>query len=92
VSFRAVFIALVIGTALLVAADTINWYRPRIVSEQPTAELVRASGKCAECHANLQYLVLLAFLGLWVLDRHVPASDAQRRSDAPSLALQQTDS
>jgi hydroxylamine dehydrogenase len=58
VSFRAVFIALVIGTALLVAAYTINWYRPRIVTEQPTAELVRASGKCAECHANLQYSVV----------------------------------
>jgi hypothetical protein len=53
-----VFIALVIGTALLVAAYTINWYRPRIVTEQPTAEFVRASGKCAECHANLQYSVV----------------------------------
>lgn len=37
-------------------------------------------------------LVFLAFLGLWVLDRHVQASDAQRRSNAPPLALQQTDS
>jgi hypothetical protein len=57
-SFRAVFIALVIGTALLVAAYMINWYRPHIVTEQPTAALVRASGKCAECHANLQYSVV----------------------------------
>jgi hydroxylamine dehydrogenase len=57
-SFRAVFIALVIGTTLLVAAYMINWYRPRIVTEQPTAELVRASGKCAECHANLQYAIV----------------------------------
>jgi hypothetical protein len=32
-------------------------------------------------------LVLLAFLGLWVLDRHVPASDAQQRSDAPLSSL-----
>src|SRR5690348_1016256 len=55
VSFRSVFIAVVIGTALLVGAFMLNWYRPRIVTEQPTAELVRASGKCAECHANLQY-------------------------------------
>jgi hydroxylamine dehydrogenase len=57
-SFRAVFIALVIGTALLVAAYVLNGYRPRIVTEQPTAELVRASGKCAECHANLQYSIV----------------------------------
>lgn len=57
-SFRAVFIALVIGTALIVAAWMINWFRPRQVTEQPTAALVRASGKCAECHANLQYSVV----------------------------------
>lgn len=37
-------------------------------------------------------LVLLALLGLWILDRHLPTSDTQRRSDAPPLALQQTDS
>ncbi len=57
-SFRAVFIALVIGVSLVAAAYTINWYRPRIVTEQPTASLVRASGKCAECHANLQYSIV----------------------------------
>src|SRR3954452_24306775 len=57
-SFRSVFIALVIGTALLVGAYMINWYRPRIVTQQPSAALIRASGKCAECHANLQYSVV----------------------------------
>jgi hypothetical protein len=57
-SFRCVFIALVIGTALLVAAYMLNWYRPRLVTEQPTAELVRASGKCAECHMNLQFSIV----------------------------------
>ena len=57
-SFRSVFVAVVIGTALLVGAFMLNWYRPRIVTEQPTAELIRASGKCAECHANLQYSVV----------------------------------
>jgi len=40
----------------------------------------------------LPNLVLLAFLGLWILGRHVPESDAQRRSNASPLALQQTDS
>jgi hypothetical protein len=57
-AFREVFIALVIGTALLVGAYVLNWYRPRLVTEQPTAELVRASGKCAECHSNLQYSIV----------------------------------
>jgi hydroxylamine dehydrogenase len=58
VSFRSVFVAVVIGTALLVGAFMLNRYRPQIVTEQPTADLVRASGKCAECHANLQYSVV----------------------------------
>jgi hypothetical protein len=58
VSFRSVVIAVVIGTALLVAAYMVNWYRPRLVTEQPTAALIRASGKCAECHANQQYAIV----------------------------------
>jgi hydroxylamine dehydrogenase len=57
-AFRSVFIALVIGTALLVAAFMINWYRPRGVTDQPSPALVRASGKCAECHANMQFSVV----------------------------------
>lgn len=50
--FRNVFIAVVIGTASLVAAFMINAYRPPAVIDQPTASFVRASGKCAECHSN----------------------------------------
>jgi hydroxylamine dehydrogenase len=53
VAFRSVFIAVVIGTALLVAAFRLNSYRPRVVTEQPGAALIRASGKCAECHLDL---------------------------------------
>ena len=56
--FRNVFIAVVIGTALLVAAFMINKYRPPVVTEQPTASLIRASGKVAECHSNQQYSVV----------------------------------
>jgi hydroxylamine dehydrogenase len=57
-SSRGVFIAVVIGTALLVAGFMVNWYRPKVVTEQPTAALIRASGKCAECHLNQQYSVV----------------------------------
>ena len=39
-NFRSVFVALVIGTALLVAAFLLNWYRPRFVTEQPSAVVV----------------------------------------------------
>lgn len=49
-SFRGVFITVVLGTALVVAAFMVNSRRPRSDVNQPTATLVRATGKCAECH------------------------------------------
>ena len=57
-NFRAVFIAIVIATGLIVSAYLINSRRPRVVVEQPNPDLVRASGKCAECHRNLQYSIV----------------------------------
>ena len=50
-SFRSVFLAVVIAFALVLAALLINRARPAAETEQPRAELVRATGKCAECHA-----------------------------------------
>ena len=49
-NFRNVFIAIVLATGLIVAAYLVNSKRPRVVVEQPSAALVSASGKCAECH------------------------------------------
>ncbi len=49
-SFRGVFITVFLGTALIVAAFLVNGRRPRVETAQPTAALVRATGKCAECH------------------------------------------
>jgi hydroxylamine dehydrogenase len=57
-SFRGVFIAVVLGTGLVIAALVLNQYRPKAVTQQPTASLIRASGKCAACHTNLQYSVV----------------------------------
>jgi len=50
VSFRSVFIAVLLSTALIAAALIINSRRPAVDTAQPTAALVKASGKCAECH------------------------------------------
>ncbi len=79
-SFRSVFVAVVLGTALLVGAFLVNGYRPRVVTEQPTADLIRASGKCAECHANLHYSVVHEYelsrhakKGVNCLECHQPA-------------------
>jgi hydroxylamine dehydrogenase len=49
-SFRAVFVAVVISAALVVAAFVINSRRPLVEQLQPTPALARSVGKCAECH------------------------------------------
>jgi nitrate/TMAO reductase-like tetraheme cytochrome c subunit len=78
-NFRAVFIAIVIATGLILAAYLVNSKRPRIVVEQPNADFVRASGKCAECHRNLQYSIVHEYemskhaqKGVTCLDCHQP--------------------
>ncbi len=48
--FRSVLVAVVLGTALVVAAFLVNRRRPAVERSQPTAALVEATGKCAECH------------------------------------------
>jgi hydroxylamine dehydrogenase len=57
-SFRAVFLAVTIAFALVIATFLINRARPRVETAQPTPELVRATGKCEECHARTQYSVV----------------------------------
>ncbi len=49
-TFRGVFIAVFLGTALIVAAFMLNRQRPTVEVTQPGAAFVRATGKCAECH------------------------------------------
>ncbi len=49
-SFRLVFLAVFLGTALVVAAILFNRARPQVETQHPNAQLVLATGKCAECH------------------------------------------
>ena len=60
-SFRAVFIALTIGFGLVIAAFLLNRARPPLETAQPTAALIRASGKCAECHTQQQHSIVHEF-------------------------------
>ena len=60
-SFRSVFIAIGISFALILSAFLVQRARPRIEVEQPTADFVKATGKCAECHANQQYSVVYEY-------------------------------
>ena len=80
-SFRSVFVAVVIAFALILAAFLINRARPRVETEQPNAALVRATGKCAECHARTQYSVVHEYemsmharKGVNCLECHQPAA------------------
>jgi len=51
-SFKGVFIAVFIGTALIVSAFIINRFRPPLIAGQPTSRFVVATGKCADCHSR----------------------------------------
>ena len=84
-SFRSVFIAVVSAFALILAAFLVNRARPRVETDQPTADFVRASGKCAECHARLQYSVVHEYemsnhakKGVNCLDCHQPAAGQEK--------------
>ena len=86
-SFRSVFIAVVIAFALILVAFLLNHARPKVETEQATADFVRASGKCAECHARMQYSVVHEYemsaharKGVNCLDCHQPA-DGQQKKD-----------
>lgn len=79
--FAGVFVAVVLGSALLAAALLINSYRPPVATAQPAPEFVRATGKCAECHSRTQYSIVHEFelsthakKGVNCLDCHSVAS------------------
>jgi len=81
VSFRTVFVAVVIAFALVLAAFLVNRARPKGETEQPSAEFVRATGKCAECHSRTQYSVVHEYelskhanKGVTCLDCHQPTA------------------
>lgn len=85
-SFRSVFVAVVIAFALIVSAFLVNRQRPSVETTQPTADFVRASGKCAECHSRMQYAVVHEYemsahakKGVNCLDCHQPAEGQQKQ-------------
>ncbi len=54
-SFRSVFIAIVIGFGLTLAGFLINRFRPSGEVDTSSVAFVRATGKCAECHSQQQF-------------------------------------
>jgi formate-dependent nitrite reductase cytochrome c552 subunit len=85
-SFRSVFIALVIAFALVLGAFLVQRARPRSEVDQPNADFVRATGKCAECHSRQQYSIVHEYemskhaaKGVTCLDCHQPAAGQDKR-------------
>ncbi|MGA8043894.1 MAG: multiheme c-type cytochrome [Terracidiphilus sp.] len=78
-SFRSVFIAVTVAFGLILGAFLVNRARPKAEIEQPNSDFVLASGKCAECHARLQYSIVHEYemsahakKGVNCLDCHQP--------------------
>ena len=78
-SFRGLFIAVVLSTAMIVSAFMIQSKRPLREVGRSTADLVKATGKCADCHRHETSAVVHEYemsrhgaLGVNCLDCHQP--------------------
>jgi len=79
VPFKSVFVAVVLGTALVVGAMLVNARRQHVEVDQPSPALVEASGKCAGCHRRESSAIVDQFersqhavKGVTCLDCHRP--------------------
>jgi hydroxylamine dehydrogenase len=83
-SFRSIFIAVVISAGMIVAAFLVNARRPAVETAQPSADMVAATGKCAECHSRETAAIVLEYRrsrhaarGVTCLDCHQPVGDQE---------------
>ena len=94
--FKWVFIAVVLGTALTLAAALVNEQRPLVERTQPSAALALATGKCAECHRSETSAIVHEFegskhaeKGINCLDCHRPA-EGQAALDHRGFSISKT--
>jgi nitrate/TMAO reductase-like tetraheme cytochrome c subunit len=92
-SFKSVFIAIVVAGALVVGAFFIQAQRPEAVTQQPSPELVKATGKCASCHRRETPAIVKEYErsthvkeGTTCLDCHQP-QDEQKSFDHRGFTL-----
>ncbi len=81
-TFKGVFVAVFLSTALIVAALLVARQRPALELAHPSADLVRAQGKCAGCHRHETSAIIHEFersnharSGVNCLDCHQPQQD-----------------
>ena len=78
-SFRGLFVAVLLSSSMIVAAFMLQARRPRVEVSRASADLVKATGKCADCHRHETSAVVHEFemsrhakLGVTCLDCHQP--------------------
>ena len=91
--FKSIFVAVVLGTALIVAAMLVASRRPEVERNQPSPALIEATGKCAECHRRETPAIVdqyershHAVRGISCLDCHHPV-DGQPSMDHRGFVL-----
>ncbi len=62
-SFKSIFIAIVIALGMFLGALVLDKSRPVSETNQPNVQMVKASGKCAECHRNETSSIVHQFEG-----------------------------
>jgi hypothetical protein len=94
-TFAAVFIAVFIGTALIITAIILHNARPAGQVQQPSAQMVKATGKCASCHRQETTAMVHQFeksehakQGVTCLDCHQPR-DGQKSMEHRGFTISQ---
>lgn len=80
-SFRSIFIAVFIAGGLVLAAFFLQARRPAVETQQPTAQLVKASGKCASCHRQETPAIVTAHERSPHIQKGVNCLDCHRPQD-----------
>jgi len=85
-SFKYIFISVAIAMALVVIVFMFHVNRPQVEVQQPSADFVRATGKCANCHRRETASVVHQFeksvhakQGVSCLDCHQAVENQQER-------------
>jgi len=92
-AFRSVFLAVFLGTSMVLAALILNSQRPERDTDRPTADHVKATGKCADCHSKETSAIVHEYetsrhfeAGVTCLECHAPA-EAQEAMEHRGFTL-----
>ena len=79
--FRSIFISVVIGSSLILAALMVNRARPARETSQSAPAFVQASGRCAQCHREETAAVVHQFERSQHSEANITCYDCHQRLD-----------